>query len=111
VMYPNVMNNLLAYAQQKQAAGQFQWYTMAQLATFMTNRARVTWQSATAANGRMRVTASHPTNLGTMTWVYPKALYAQPVAVTGTMVMASQGADWLVRVTGGATAVFEAAPL
>jgi peptidoglycan/xylan/chitin deacetylase (PgdA/CDA1 family) len=111
VLYPNVMNNLLLYARLKQAAGQFRWYTMAQLATFMTSRARVTWQSSTAANGKMRVTASHPSSLVTMAWTYPKNLYAQPVAVSGAMVISSQGQDWLVRTTGGTSAVFEAAPL
>jgi hypothetical protein len=111
VLYPTVLNTLLQYARQRQQAGQFRWYTMAQLAAFMNNRALVTWQSAISTNGRMRVTASHPTSLGTMAWVYPKTLYSRPVAVSGAMAVVDQGADWLVRVTGGRSAVFEAAPL
>jgi peptidoglycan/xylan/chitin deacetylase (PgdA/CDA1 family) len=111
VMYPNVMNNLLSYARQKQTVGQFRWYTMAQLATFMTTRARVNWQSSTAANGKMRVTASHPSSLATMAWTYPKNMYSQPVVVSGATVVSSQGPDWLVRVTGGTSAIFEAAPI
>lgn len=111
VDYPNVLNSLLLYAKQKQLAGQFRWYTMAQLATFMTNRAGVTWQSALNTNGKMRVTATHTSSLSTMTWAYPKALYSQPVAVSGSMTMIDQGQDWLVRVSGGRSAVFEATPL
>jgi hypothetical protein len=111
VLYPTVLNNLLQYARQKQQAGQFRWYTMAQLATFMSNRAQVTWQSAISTNGRMRVTASHPTSLGTMAWAYPKTLYSRPVAVSGAVTVVDQGTDWLVRVTEGRSAVFEAAPL
>jgi hypothetical protein len=109
--FPTVMNNLLQYAKTKQQAGQFRWYTMAQLATFMTNRSKVTWTSALNTNGKMRVTASHPTNLSTMTWAYPKALYSQPVAVSGTVSVIDQGQDWLVRVVKGTAAAFEASPL
>jgi Polysaccharide deacetylase len=111
VIYPTALNNLLQYAKLKQQAGQFNWYTMAQLATFMTNRSNVTWTSALNTNGKMRVTASHPSSLSTMTWAYPKTLYSQPVAVSGSMTVIDQGQDWLVRIIGGTSAVFEASPL
>ncbi len=111
LLYPNVMNNLLSYARQKQQAGQFRWYTMAQLATFMTTRAGVTWQSAVGANGKMRVTASHPTSLRTITWAYPKTMYSQPVVLSGTATVVGSESDWLVRVTSGRIATFEATPL
>jgi hypothetical protein len=109
--YPNVMLAMLQYAQLKQTAGLFRWYTMTQLSTFMNSRAAVTWQSGLAANGRMRVTASHPTNLATMSWVYPKGQYAQPVVMSGAVSVLDRGQDWLVRVNSGRAAVFEAAPL
>lgn len=111
VEFPNVMNNLLRYARLKQQAGQFRWYTMAQLAAFMTNRSNVTWASAISANGKMRVTASHPSSLSSMTWAYPKALYSRPAVVSGFMSVTDQGQDWLVRVIGGTSAAFEASPL
>lgn len=110
VIYPTVITNLMAYAKQKQAAGSFRWYTMTQLADFMNNRARTNWSSAVSTTGRMRVTASHPTSLNTMAWAYPKTFYARPVAISGSMTIVDQGADWLVRTTGTA-AVFEAALL
>ena len=111
VQFPTVLNNMLQYAKFKQQAGKFKWYTMAELATFNTNRASVSWQSALNTNGKMRVTASHPNSLSTMTWTYPKALYSQPVAVSGSMTVIDQGQDWLVRVIGGTSASFEASPL
>lgn len=111
MQFPTVLNNLLQYAKSKQQAGQFRWYTMAQLSTFMTNRSNVTWSNALNANGKMRVTASHPISLSTMTWAYPKTLYSQPVAVSGSMTVVDQGQDWLVRVIGGTSATFEASPL
>ena len=108
--WPNVITSLMTYARQKQAAGLFKWYTMPQLANFMNLRATVTWSSAVSTTGKMRVIASHPTSLKTMAWAYPKTLYSQPVAVSGTMTIVDQGTDWLVRPTG-TSAVFEAAPL
>ena len=111
VQYANVMSNLLQYARQKQQAGQFRWYTMAGLAAFMTKRSAISWDSAVSSSGRMRVTASHPSSLDSMTWAYPKNLYLRPVAVSGSMKIIDHGADWLVQVNGGRTAEFEATPL
>ncbi len=112
VEFPNVMNTLLQYANTRQTAGKFRWYTMTRLQKFMVQRANTTWQSALAANGKMRVTASNTTtNLVNLTWAYPKTKYARPVAVSGTMTIVDQGSDWLVRVTAGKNASFEAAPL
>ena len=110
VIYPTVINNLMAYARQKQASGLFRWYTMTQLAKFMNTRAQTNWSSTVSTTGRVRVTASHPTNLNTLAWAYPKTFYARPVPVSGTMTIVDQGSDWLVRTTGTA-AVFEAALL
>lgn len=111
VDYPTVMNSLLQYANLKKKAGQFNWYTMAQVAEFMNKREGTTWQSGLFRNGKMRVTASNPANLRTLAWTFPKSLYARPVAVSGSMIVVDQGTDWLVRVTGGKSAEFEAAPL
>jgi hypothetical protein len=112
VDFPNVMTTMLQYAKQKQVAGKFRWYTMTRLATFMNQRAATTWQSAIGTNGKMRVTASNTvTNLRNLTWAYPKSMYSQPVPVSGTMTVVDQGTDWLVRITSGKNATFEAAPL
>lgn len=108
---PNVINTMLAYARQKQLANQFRWYTMERLRTFMNQRADTAWQSSLASNGKMRVTASNTSTLKNLTWAYPKTMYARPVALSGSMVIIDQGTDWLVRVTTGKNATFEAAPL
>ena len=107
VIYPTVINNLMAYARLKRTAGLFRWYTMTQLANFMTTRAQTNWSSTISATGKMRITASHPTSLNTLAWAYPKAFYARPVPVSGTMTVVERDSDWLVRTTGTA-AVFEA---
>ena len=112
VEFPNVMTTMLQYAAQKQTAGKFRWYTMTRLQKFMVQRANTTWQSAIGSNGKMRVTASNATtNLVNLTWAYPKSMYSRPLAVSGTMTIVDQGTDWLVRITAGKTATYEAAPL
>jgi hypothetical protein len=112
VEFPNVMNTMLQYAKTQQAAGKFRWYTMSRLRNFMVQRSNTTWQSAIAPNGMMRVTASNTTtNLVNLTWAYPKTKYSRPVAVSGTMTIVDQGTDWLVRITAGKNATFDAAPL
>ena len=108
VVYPSVVNNLMAYAKQKQADGVFRWYTMTQLASFMTSRAQTNWSCAVSATGKMRVTASHPSSLKTLAWAYPKAFYSRPVPLSGTMTIIERESDWLVQTTGS-SAVFEAA--
>ena len=111
MQYPTVMTSMLGYAKQKQQANIFRWYTMTRLASFMTTRSQTVWESSLSATGRMRVTASHPSNLNSLTWAYAKNRYARPVVVSGNISVVDQGAEWLVQVNSGKSAVFEAAAL
>jgi len=111
MLYPGVMTSMLSYAKQKQLANSFRWYTMNRLANFMTTRSQTVWTSALSSTGRMRVTASHPANLASLTWAFAKNRYARPVVISGKMTVIDQGGEWLVQVNSGRAAVFEAAAL
>ena len=111
MLYPAVLTSMLDYAKQKQQENKFRWYTMTQLANFMTTRSQTVWESTLSSTGHMRVTASHPSNLNTLTWAFAKNRYARPVVVSGNMSVTDQGADWLVQANRGRTVVFEAAAL
>lgn len=111
MLYPAVMTSMLGYAKQKQQSNSFRWYTMARLANFMTLRSQAVWTSALSSTGRMRVTASHPSNLSSLTWAFAKNRYARPVVISGKVVVLEQGSEWLVQANGGRTAVFEAAAI
>ena len=111
MLYPAVLTSMLDYAKQKQQGNKFRWYTMTQLANFMTTRSQAVWESALSSTGHMRVTASHPSNLNTLTWAFAKNRYARPVVVSGNLSVIDQGTDWLVQANKGRTAVFEAAAL
>lgn len=112
MIYPQITTALLQYAQSKQTAGTFRWYTMTRLAQLMSQRAATTWTSSTVASGRVRVTASNTSsNLTNLTWVFPKSQYAQPQLVSGNLSVVDQGSDWMVRILSGKTASFEAMPL
>lgn len=111
MLYPAVLTSMLDYAKQKQMENKFRWYTMTQLANFMTTRSQAVWESSLSLTGHMRVTASHPSNLNTLTWAFAKNRYARPVVVSGSVSVIEQGPDWLVQANRGRTVVFEAAAL
>ena len=111
MLYPAVLTSMLDYAKQKQLENKFRWYTMTQLASFMTTRSQAVWESSLSPTGHMRVTASHPSNLNTLTWVFAKNRYTRPVVISGNMSVIEQGTDWLVQANRGRMAVFEAAAL
>ena len=111
MLYPAVLTSMLDYAKQKQLENKFRWYTMTQLANFMTIRSQAVWESGLSPTGHMRVTASHPSNLNTLTWAFAKNRYSRPVVVSGNMSVIDHGTDWLVQANRGRTAVFEAASL
>lgn len=111
MLYPAVLTSMLDYAKLKQQENKFRWYTMTQLANFMTTRSQAVWESSLSATGNIRVTASHPSNLNTLTWAFAKNRYARPVVVSGNLSVVDQGADWLVQANRGRTAVFEATAL
>ena len=111
MLYPAVLTSMLDYAKLKQQENKFRWYTMTQLANFMTTRSQAVWESSLSSTGNIRVTASHPSNLNTLTWAFAKNRYARPVVVSGNLSVIDQGADWLVQANRGRTAVFEATAL
>ena len=111
MLYPAVLTSMLDYAKFKQQENKFRWYTMTQMANFMTTRSQAVWETTLSPTGQVRVTASHPSSLSTLTWAFAKNRYARPVVVSGNLSVIDQGTDWLVQANRGRTAVFEAAAL
>jgi hypothetical protein len=88
--------------------GQFRWYTMAQLASFLDKRLQVKWQTAIASEGGLQISATHPTSLAGMAWVLPKAVYQKPVAVSGSIQIVERDADWIVQASSDRALQFKA---
>ncbi len=103
-----VVNALLTRADTLKAAGQFNWYTMTQLAQFNQRRLGVTW-SANTVFGFGNFTASHPTSLTDMTWLLPRSGYMTPIITSGRGKVSYDATNWIVTATSGTTLKFLAA--
>jgi hypothetical protein len=87
----------------------FKWYSMTDIAKFMTSRKQVTW-SITPSNNNLTFQASHPTSLVGQTWILPKEEYNKPVVKsmyyyyfyqTETATVSEDANAWLVTVKYG----------
>ena len=109
--WSDVVLNLMTYAKSKSAIGNFAWYTIADMAKFMTARTKVAWSKSVAANGTWQFHATHPQTLSAMTWLLPKAAFAKPLITSGVGVVLDGGDDWLVKASRGRVFDFGAAPI
>ena len=110
-VWQHVLQNFLAHAK-VQGQDRFQWYTMPRLADFMTTRMGVQWREQRSADGISRFEVSHPSSLGEMVWLLPKARYAEPPKTDdGSVTVSDGGADWIVRAGNAARARFSARSL
>ena len=108
-VWSDVMLDLLAYA--KAQGPRFAWYTMPQLADFLSQRLQVQWtQTPDAASGLTVFEARHPQSLAQMTWRLPRDRHAKaPVLLQGSAsIDSSDPRFWIVRASGGTLLRFEA---
>jgi hypothetical protein len=109
----DVLNDMFGHARTQRQAGRLAWYTMPQLADFMTTRDRVVWsEHRDAATGTHRFTADHPLSLNTFTWRLPRSQYAAaPLLVSGNATVdGSDATYWLVHAGAGTHLEFSAQP-
>lgn len=109
----DVLNDMFGHARTQRQAGRLAWYTMPQLADFMTTRDRVVWsEHRDAGTGTHRFIADHPVSLNTFTWRLPRSQYASaPLLVSGNAtVSGSDATHWLVHAGAGTHLEFSAQP-
>jgi hypothetical protein len=63
--------------------GRFRWYTMSDLAGFMTQRDSVHWNLLRNRGGKFSLVASHAKTLAHQTWIFPQDHYGDAVIVAG----------------------------
>jgi hypothetical protein len=85
-------------------SGQFRWYTMSDLATFLNSRKQVEWK-VSRHDGEMEIKAKHPTSLEHQTWFFPVSRYAEPRISGGKGTVTKNDDGWLV--TAGLTKTLE----
>ncbi len=70
-----------------QTEGRFRWYTMTELAGFLSQRDSVRWSllrtSGSLSSGRISLRASHAKTLDHQTWVFPQEYYGDARVIDG----------------------------
>jgi len=77
------------------SAGQFRWYTMSSLATFLNSRKQVDWK-VSRHDGQLKIQASHPQSLEHQTWLLRKDKFGEPKIVEGRAQVVNAEDGWLV---------------
>lgn len=108
--HQSVVSAFITRGNTLKTAGQFNWYTMTQLARFNQRRLGVNW-SATSMLGFGSFVATHPTSLADMTWLLPRASYMMPLITSGSGTVKADTSNWIVTANGGTTIKFIAAEL
>ena len=109
--WSDVVLGLLSYARTQQLAGKFAWYTISDIDNFMTARSKVVWNESVNSAGVRLFSATHPTTLAKMSWLFPKVAFAKPVVSSGSAKVSDGGDSWVVVATGGKTLNFNAKPM
>jgi hypothetical protein len=93
--YKQVVMNWLQLTANLKAAGDFRWYTMADLAAFLNSRKHVDW-SLSQEGHFMKLDASDPTNLEHFAWFLPGRAFTHPTVVTGSATVTKHTDGWLI---------------
>ena len=97
--YKQEVMNWLQLTARLRASGQFRWYTMTELATFLNSRKQVEWRISREGHSVM-LDASHPQSLEHFTWFWP-GTFGKPNVVNGSAMVKKVPAGWLVFASGG----------
>jgi hypothetical protein len=82
-----------------QADGRFRWYTMTELARFLSQRDAVRWTLLRTDGGKVSLRASHPQTLAHQTWAFPQEYYGNARVVEGQAKVRVQ--DGMIFVVAG----------
>jgi peptidoglycan/xylan/chitin deacetylase (PgdA/CDA1 family) len=88
-------------AAQAQKQGRFRWYTMTELAGFLSQRESVRWSLARGRGDSVTLQASHPETLAHQTWVFPQDFYPEAKVLVGRASIRKQDGMILIDVADG----------
>ncbi len=93
--YRPVIRQWLDQTSNLHSSGQFRWYTMSGLATFLNSRKQVAWE-VSKHDGELEIKARHPHTLEHQTWFFPASRFAQPRITGGSGEVTKNQDGWLV---------------
>ncbi len=76
--------------------GRFRWYTMEQLANFLTRRDQVSWHLGSAAGHNRLLAASSSTSLHELSWIFPVGSAFRVNVTKGVAVIRKEAQEWIV---------------
>lgn len=98
--YAAVMDGFMAEANRLREQKRFRWYTMEQLADFLTRREKARWRIVQEPRGFM-LRASSPEGLQELAWVFPAGGVQSVDILRGQATVSRQGGEWLVTAGPG----------
>ena len=101
-----VVEPMLARADTLQAQGKFKWYTMTDLAVFLARRNQVNWNVVSNGSGTSTFSASHSSDMSSVTLLVPKNRYSNLKVKSGSATITSDVTDWVVSVNSGTSISF-----
>ena len=107
LQYRPIIRQWMTLTRGLRSTGQFRWYTMTDLATFLNSRKQVDWK-VSHRDGRVEIEAKHPTSLEHQTWFFPASRYTEPKISGGTGTVTKKDDGWLVVAGSTKTLEFEA---
>ncbi len=104
--YHAVVDHWMQQTSAMRAAGRFRWYTMTDLARFLTSRKQVDWKTSTH-DGVMTIAATQSQDLEHETWRLPSSRFSEPVVTQGNGHVSRDDNSWLVIAGPGKALQFE----
>ncbi len=101
-----VVEPMLVRADTLQAQGKFKWYTMTDLAVFLTRRNQVSWNVVSNGSGTSTFSANHSSDMSSVTLLVPRNRYSNLRIRTGSARITSDATDWVVSVNSGTSISF-----
>lgn len=111
VNYPDIMNNLLKRTDAYSSLNKFAWFTMTELAQFMSSRMQVNWNVEELLSGESRFVLSHPTSLSKQAMILSKYNYGKPTITKGKGEIREDADSWVVIAKGSKLLEFTALKL
>jgi hypothetical protein len=100
-IFPQAFKGWMAHTAALVRSGSLRWLTMTQYASFANRRLQAQWRLVPEAGSpaAMRLEASHPATLDTLSWLLPLAQYEQPQLLAGQALIDHDATHW--RITAG----------
>lgn len=100
----------LDHTQKLKKQKRFSWYTMTDIASFLSAREKVKWKITKSPSNKtsteIMIEASHPDSLARQSWRLATDHYVQPKILKGTAEVIRDGNAWLINARAGKHLVF-----